>query len=416
MKITNIQAQELLDSRGNPTVESTITLQNGISASAMVPSGSSTGKYEAVELRDGDKSRYLGKGVLKAVENVNTKIAQVIVGIDVENQEEIDQAMIALDGTENKSQLGANAILSVSMATVKAAALFQNIPLYEYIARLFGNSTDVYEMPVPMINILNGGKHAFNSLDIQEYMIVPVGAENFREAVRWGSEVFHYLGDILKEMNYPTTVGDEGGYAPNLESNEQPFELIIQAIEKTGLTPGEDIALAIDAAASEFYKDGKYELSSENRVLESEQLVNMYTDWVHKYPIISIEDGLAEDDWNGFKMLENKLSDNVMNVGDDLFATNIERLQKGIETECVSAILVKLNQIGTVSETINVIKRAEEVGFNSIVSHRSGETEDTFIADFAVGSAVGFIKTGSMSRSERVAKYNRLMKIERELN
>jgi enolase len=247
-------------------------------------------------------------------------------------------------------------------------------------------------------------------------MIVPVGAENFREAVRWGSEVFHYLGDILKEMNYPTTVGDEGGYAPNLESNEQPFELIIQAIEKTGLTPGEDIALAIDAAASEFYKDGKYELSSENRVLESEQLVNMYTDWVHKYPIISIEDGLAEDDWNGFKMLENKLSDNVMNVGDDLFATNIERLQKGIETECVSAILVKLNQIGTVSETINVIKRAEEVGFNSIVSHRSGETEDTFIADFAVGSAVGFIKTGSMSRSERVAKYNRLMKIERELN
>jgi enolase len=271
-------------------------------------------------------------------------------------------------------------------------------------------------MPVPMINILNGGKHAFNSLDIQEYMIVPVGAENFREAVRWGSEVFHYLGDILKEMNYPTTVGDEGGYAPNLESNEQPFELIIQAIEKTGLTPGEDIALAIDAAASEFYKDGKYELSSENRVLESEQLVNMYTDWVHKYPIISIEDGLAEDDWNGFKMLENKLSDNVMNVGDDLFATNIERLQKGIETECVSAILVKLNQIGTVSETINVIKRAEEVGFNSIVSHRSGETEDTFIADFAVGSAVGFIKTGSMSRSERVAKYNRLMKIERELN
>jgi enolase len=382
----------------------------------MVPSGSSTGKYEAVELRDGDKSRYLGKGVLKAVENVNTKIAQVIVGIDVENQEEIDQAMIALDGTENKSQLGANAILSVSMATVKAAALFQNIPLYEYIARLFGNSTDVYEMPVPMINILNGGKHAFNSLDIQEYMIVPVGAENFREAVRWGSEVFHYLGDILKEMNYPTTVGDEGGYAPNLESNEQPFELIIQAIEKTGLTPGEDIALAIDAAASEFYKDGKYELSSENRVLESEQLVNMYTDWVHKYPIISIEDGLAEDDWNGFKMLENKLSDNVMNVGDDLFATNIERLQKGIETECVSAILVKLNQIGTVSETINVIKRAEEVGFNSIVSHRSGETEDTFIADFAVGSAVGFIKTGSMSRSERVAKYNRLMKIERELN
>jgi enolase len=416
MKITNIQAQELLDSRGNPTVESTITLQNGISTSAMIPSGSSTGKYEAVELRDGDESRYLGKGVLKAVENVNTKIAQVVVGMDVENQEEIDQAMIALDGTENKSQLGANAILSVSIATVKAASLSQNIPLYEYIAKLFGNSTDVYEMPVPMINILNGGKHASNSLDIQEYMIMPIGAKNFQEAVRWGSEVFHYLGNILKEMNYPTTVGDEGGYAPQLKSNERPFELILQAIEKTGLKPGEDISLAIDAAASEFYKDGKYELSTENKVLESQQLVDMYIDWVHKYPIISIEDGLAEDDWDGFKMLESKLPDSVMNVGDDLFATNIERLQKGIETECASAILVKLNQIGTVSETINVIKIAEDVGFNSIVSHRSGETEDTFIADFAVGSAVGFIKTGSMSRSERVAKYNRLMKIERELS
>jgi enolase len=416
MKITNIQAQELLDSRGNPTVESTITLQNGISASAMVPSGSSTGKYEAVELRDGDESRYLGKGVLNAVENVNRKIAQVVVGMDVENQKEIDQAMIALDGSKDKSNLGANAILSVSIATVKAASLSQNISLYEYIAKLFGNSTNEYEMPVPMINILNGGKHAFNSLDIQEYMIMPVGAKNLQEAVRWGSEIFHRLGNILKEKGYPTTVGDEGGYAPKLESNEEPFELIVQAIEKTGLKPGEDISLAIDVAASEFYKGGKYELSTENKVLESEQLVNMYTDWVHKYPIISIEDGLAEDDWDGFKMLESKLPDSVMNVGDDLFATNVERLQKGIETECASAILVKLNQIGTVSETINVIKMAEDVGFNSIVSHRSGETEDTFIADFAVGSAVGFIKTGSMSRSERVAKYNRLMKIERELS
>jgi enolase len=416
MKITNIQAQELLDSRGNPTVDSTITLQNGISASAMVPSGSSTGKYEAVELGDGDESRYLGKGVLNAVENVNRKIAQVVVGMDVENQKEIDQAMIALDGSKDKSNLGANAILSVSIATVKAASLSQNISLYEYIAKLFGNSTNEYEMPVPMINILNGGKHAFNSLDIQEYMIMPVGAKNLQEAVRWGSEIFHRLGNILKEKGYPTTVGDEGGYAPKLESNEEPFELIVQAIEKTGLKPGEDISLAIDVAASEFYKGGKYELSTENKVLESEQLVNMYTDWVHKYPIISIEDGLAEDDWDGFKMLESKLPDSVMNVGDDLFATNVERLQKGIETECASAILVKLNQIGTVSETINVIKMAEDVGFNSIVSHRSGETEDTFIADFAVGSAVGFIKTGSMSRSERVAKYNRLMKIERELS
>jgi enolase len=416
MKIANIQAQELLDSRGNPTVECTVGLENGISASAMVPSGASTGKYEALELRDDEKNRYLGKGVLRAVENVNTKIAQVIVGMDVENQEEIDQAMIALDGSEDKSNLGANAILSVSMASTRAAALSQEVPLYEYIANLFGNPTDVYEMPVPMINILNGGKHADNGLDIQEYMIMPIGATNIQQAIRWGSEVFHHLGDILKEKGYPTSVGYEGGYAPKLGSNEVPFELIVQAIEKAGLKPGEDVALAIDAAASEFYKDGKYELSTEDKVLEGEQLVNIYSNWVHKYPIVSIEDGLAEDDWEGFKMLEDKLPDNVMNIGDDLFTTNIKRLEKGIETECASAILIKLNQIGTVSETIGVIKRAEEVGFNSIISHRSGETEDTFIADFAVGSAVGFIKTGSMSRSERVSKYNRLMKIERELN
>jgi enolase len=416
MKIANIQAQELLDSRGNPTVECTVGLENGISASAMVPSGASTGKYEALELRDDEKNRYLGKGVLRAVENVNTKIAQVIVGMDVENQEEIDQAMIALDGSEDKSNLGANAILSVSMASTRAAALSQEVPLYEYIANLFGNPTDVYEMPVPMINMIEGGKHADNGLDIQEYMIMPIGATNIQQAIRWGSEVFHHLGDILKEKGYPTSVGYEGGYAPKLGSNEVPFELIVQAIEKAGLKPGEDVALAIDAAASEFYKDGKYELSTEDKVLEGEQLVNIYSNWVHKYPIVSIEDGLAEDDWEGFKMLEDKLPDNVMNIGDDLFTTNIKRLEKGIETECASAILIKLNQIGTVSETIGVIKRAEEVGFNSIISHRSGETEDTFIADFAVGSAVGFIKTGSMSRSERVSKYNRLMKIERELN
>jgi enolase len=416
MKITNIRAQELLDSRGNPTVECTVTLENGISASAMVPSGASTGKYEALELRDGEKNRYLGRGVLKAIENVNTKIAQVIMGMEVENQKEIDQAMIALDGTENKSELGANAILSVSMACTRVAALSKDIPLYEYIANLFGNPTDVYEMPVPMINMIEGGKHADNGLDIQEYMIMPIGATNIQQAIRWGSEVFHHLGDILKEKDYPTSVGYEGGYAPKLGSNEVPFELIVQAIEEAGLKPGEDVALAIDAAASEFYKDGKYELSTEDKVLEGEQLVNIYSNWVHKYPIVSIEDGLAEDDWEGFKMLEDKLPDNVMNIGDDLFTTNIKRLEKGIETECASAILIKLNQIGTVSETIGVIKRAEEVGFNSIISHRSGESEDTFIADFAVGSAVGFIKTGSMSRSERVSKYNRLMKIERELN
>jgi enolase len=416
MKITNIQAQELLDSRGNPTVECTVMLENGISASAMVPSGASTGKYESLELRDGEENRYLGKGVLKAVENVNRKIAQVVIGMDVENQTEVDQAMIALDGTENKSELGANAILSVSMACTRAAALSKDIPLYEYIANLFSNPTDVYEMPVPMINMIEGGKHADSGLDIQEYMIMPIGATNIQQAIRWGSEVFHHLGDILKHMDYPTAVGYEGGYAPKLESNEKPFELIVQAIKEAGLKPGEDVSLAIDAAASEFYNNGTYELKIDGKKLDPQQLVNIYANWIHNFPIISIEDGLAEDDWEGFKMLENKLPDNVMNVGDDLFVTNINRLEKGIEMECASAILVKLNQIGTVSETINVIKRAEEVGFNSIISHRSGETEDTFIADFAVGSGVGFIKTGSMSRSERVVKYNRLMRIERELS
>jgi enolase len=416
MKITDIYAQEILDSRGNPTVECTVTLENGISASAMVPSGASTGTYEAVELRDGDEDRYLGKGVLKAIENINTKIAEAIVGLDVESQKEIDQAMIALDGTENKSELGANAILSVSIACVKAAALSKESPLYEYIAKLFGYSTDVYEMPVPMINVINGGKHAKGASDIQEYMLMPIGASDIQEAVRWGSEVFHHLGSILKEDGYKTTVGDEGGYAPELGSNEKPLQLMVQAIERAGLKPGEDVTLAIDAAASEFYKDGKYHLSAEDKILDREQLVDIYSDWTDKYPLILIEDGFSEDDWEGFKLLEDRLGEEVMNVGDDLLVTNISRLEKGIETESVNAILIKLNQIGTVSETIEVIKRAEEVGMNSIISHRSGETEDTFIADFAVGSGVGFIKTGSMSRSERVSKYNRLMKIERELN
>ncbi|MCK9417400.1 phosphopyruvate hydratase, partial [Candidatus Dojkabacteria bacterium] len=391
------------------------TLENGMSASAMVPSGASTGTYEAVELRDDDKKRYLGKGVLKAVENVNAQISDLIIGMDVENQIRIDQAMIALDGTENKSELGANAILAVSMACTKAAALSKSIPLYEYIAELFDNSTDEYELPVPMINILNGGRHAHGASDIQEYMIMPVGASNIQEAIRWGSEIFHSLGQILKDAGYSTTVGDEGGYAPELGSNERPLELMVQAIEKAGLKPGEDVVLAIDAAANEFYVDGKYELSVENKTLDREQLVQLYSDWVNRYPLVSIEDGFVEDDWEGFKLLEDELGEEIMNVGDDLFVTNLKRLEKGIEMECANAILIKLNQIGTVSETIEVIKRAEEVGFNSIISHRSGETEDTFIADFAVGSGVGFIKTGSMSRSERVAKYNRLMKIEREL-
>lgn len=415
MKITHIHAQEVLDSRGNPTVESTVTLENGIKASSIVPSGASTGTHEAVELRDKDMDRYLGKGVLKAVENVNVDIAEIVVGMDVEDQEKIDQAMIALDGTDNKSKLGANAILSVSMACTKAAAMSQDIPLYEYIAKLFDNPTDVYEMPVPMINVLNGGKHAKGSSDIQEYMLMPIGASDVQEAIRWGSEIFHHLGKILEELGYSTTVGDEGGYAPALGGNEEPLKLMVQAIEKAGLKPGEDVALAIDAAASEFYKDGKYLLKAEDKILDREQLVNIYANWAHKYPLILIEDGFSEDDWEGFKLLEEKLGEKVLNVGDDLFVTNIKRLDMGIEKECANAILIKLNQIGTVSETIEVIKMAESVGFNSIISHRSGETEDTFIADFAVGSAVGFIKTGSMSRTERVAKYNRLMRIEREL-
>jgi enolase len=301
------------------------------------------------------------------------------------------------------------------MACTKSAALSQNLPLYEYISKLFDNPTDVYEMPVPMINVLNGGKHAEGASDIQEYMLMPIGAENVQEGIRWGSEIFHHLGKILKELDYPTTVGDEGGYAPRLGSNEKPLELMVEAIKRANLKPGEDVALAIDAAANEFYDNDTYILKAEGKSLDREQLVNIYSNWVHNYPLISIEDGFAEDDWEGFKLLEEKLPDNVMNVGDDLFVTNIKRLEKGVEMECASAILVKLNQIGTVSETIDVIKRAEEVGMNCIISHRSGETEDTFIADFAVGSGVGFIKTGSMSRSERVAKYNRLLRIEREL-
>lgn len=416
MKITNLYAQEVLDSRGNPTVEATVELECEISASAIVPSGASTGTYEAVELRDGDESRYLGKGVLNAVENVNTKIKDVVVGMDVENQEEIDMAMIALDGTENKSNLGANAILSVSMACTRAASLSQNIPLYEYIAKMFGKSTTEYEMPVPMINVLNGGKHAMGASDIQEYMLMPVGASSIEEALRWGSECFHNLGKILKDMDYPTTVGDEGGYAPGLGSNEKPLELIVKAIEMSGYKPGDDICIGIDAAASEFYVDGKYELKADGVSLTTEELLNMYVDWVEKYPLILIEDGFSEDDWEGFVKLEEKLGEDIMNVGDDLYVTNMERLEKGIEMEATNSILIKLNQIGTVTETVSVIKRAESLTMKSIVSHRSGETEDMFIADFVVGAGTGFIKTGSMSRSERVGKYNRLMRIERELN
>lgn len=416
MKIAKISAQEVLDSRGNPTVECDLTLENGMEVSSIVPSGASTGIHEALELRDGDEKRYGGKGVLKAEGNVNTKIAEKIVGMDVENQRDIDNAMIELDGTPNKGNLGANAILSVSMACVKAAAMSKGLPLYKYIGELFGNSD--YKLPVPMVNVLNGGKHAIKSSDVQEYMFMPVGAENVQQAVQWSAECFHNLGKILKELGFATSVGDEGGYAPSLGSNEKPLELMVEAIKKSGLESGKDMCLGIDAAASGFYNSetDKYDLASEGKTLTREELCDMYASWVEKYPLILIEDGFAEDDWDGFKLLEEKLGDKVMNVGDDLYVTNVERLKKGIEMKACNSILIKLNQIGSVSETIDTIKMANDAGMHSIVSHRSGETEDTFIADFVVGAGTGYIKTGSMSRSERIAKYNRLMRIERELN
>jgi enolase len=415
MQIRQIQAQEILDSRGNPTVETKITLDNGISASAAVPSGASTGTHEALELRDGDENRYLGKGVLKAVANVNNVIAPELIGMDVTNQKALDEKMIELDGTSHKTKLGANAILSVSMAAAKAAAQVKEMPLYAYISTLFDKKPETYTIPLPMMNVLNGGKHALGSADMQEFMIMPVGAPNFQEALRWGSEIFHVLGKILKEQGQQTTVGDEGGYAPRLDSNEAPLQLIVEAIKKAGYEPGKDVAIAMDPAASEFYKDGKYNLAIEGKKLTSEELVDRYTEWVEKYPIVSIEDGHAEDDWQGFKLMVEKLGDKIQIVGDDLFVTNPERLKKGIEEKAANSILIKLNQIGTVTETVQTVQIAYDAGMTAVVSHRSGETEDTFIADFVVGAGTGQIKSGSASRSERIAKYNQLMRIEREL-
>lgn len=415
MKISKIHAQEILDSRGNPTIQCTIELDSNIQATSMVPSGASTGKYEAVELRDEDENRYHGKGVLKAVQNVNEKIAPLFLGKELISQQEFDKAMLELDGTDNKSNLGANAILSVSMAYTKVCAIANNLPLYLYISNLFGNEIFQYRNPIPMINVLNGGKHALNSADFQEYMLVPVGANSVQQAVQWGAECFHNLGKILKEMGYPTTVGDEGGYAPALESNEKPLEIMVEAVEKSGLKVGIDVSLAMDVAASSFFENGRYLLKRDNMELNSEQLFDLYSKWVEKYPIISIEDAFNEDDWESFATFEKTLGSKVMNVGDDLYVTNVERLRKGIEIGASNAILIKLNQIGTVSETIDAIKLANSANMKSIVSHRSGETEDTFIADFVVGCGCGYIKTGSMSRSERIAKYNQLMRIEREV-
>lgn len=407
MKIKNIIGREILDSRGNPTVEVDVILENGILGRASIPSGASTGEREALELRDNEK-RYLGKGVLKAVNNVNTILRENLIGFDAYDQKGLDYKMIELDGTETKSKLGANAILGVSMATLKAAALSKGMPLYRYI----GNGS---LLPVPMMNIINGGAHADNLLDFQEFMIIPQ-ADTIKERVRIGAEVFHNLKKVLNEKSLSTAVGDEGGFAPNLNSNQEGFELIIEAIKKAGYVPGKDVCLAIDVAASEFYKDGKYVLAGENRSLTTEELINFYEELVNKYPIISIEDPVDENDWEGFRLITEKLGDRIQLVGDDLFVTNKKCLQKGIDNHAGNAILLKVNQIGTITETLETIELARKNGYKTVISHRSGETEDTTIADLAVGLSLGQIKTGSMSRTDRICKYNQLMRIEEELN
>jgi len=412
LKISKIIGREILDSRGNPTVEVDVLLSDGSFGRAGVPSGASTGSHEAVELRDKDKERYGGNGVLKAVENINGEISKKIKG-KIWDQKTLDLAMIKLDGTENKSHLGANAILGVSLAFAKAMAISEEKPLWKYFKDI-SKTKEIY-LPVPMMNILNGGKHAENSTDLQEFMIMPLGAKSFRQALQWGAEVFHELKKILKEKKLNTSVGDEGGYAPSLPTNESAIEIILEAIKKAGYTPGSDISIALDPAASEIYKDGKYHLKREGKILSSEEMVAFYEDWVKKYPIVSIEDGLAEDDWSGFALMTKKMGKKVQIVGDDLFVTNINRLEKGIKEKACNSILIKLNQIGTVTETIDAIRMAKNAGFTAIVSHRSGETEDTTIADFVVGLGTGQIKTGSLCRSERVAKYNELLRIEESL-
>jgi enolase len=412
MKIIKIRAREILDSRGNPTVEVDITLNDSSFGRASVPSGASTGSHEAVELRDGG-SRYMGKGVQKAVENVNSIIAEAIVGKEFD-QRSLDNELIALDGTANKGKLGANAILGVSMAFARATAVSSKESLYVYFNKI-AKTGNTIQLPVPMMNILNGGKHADKSTDFQEFMIMPVGMKSFSEALRAGAEIFHSLKKILHDKGFATTVGDEGGFAPSLSSNEAAVEMILEAINKAGYVAGKDIVLALDVAATELYKDGKYHLACENRVLTSEELISLYINLCNKYPIASIEDGLAEDDWAGYKLLTEKLGDKVQIVGDDLFVTNIERLARGIQEKVGNSILIKLNQIGTVSETIDAINLAKKAGYTSIISHRSGETEDTTIADFVIGTGTGQIKTGSLSRTDRVAKYNQLLRLEEEL-
>ena len=410
MKIQKINAREVLDSRGNPTVEADVTLTNGIIGRAIVPSGASTGQREALELRDGDKNRYLGKGVLKAVNFINTEINSALQDLEVSNQKMIDQTMIDLDGTETKSRLGANSILAVSLACAKANAKSQNQSLF----RSF-NFSNSFQLPVPMMNIINGGEHANNSVDIQEFMIIPAGAPSFKEALRYGTEIFHHLKAVLDKKGLNTAVGDEGGFAPDLKSNEEALEVIIEAIKCAGYTPGKDIFIGIDAASSEFYKDGTYNLTSEGLKLTNTEFVDYLASWVKKYPIISIEDGMDENDWEGWEMLTHKLSNSVQLVGDDLFVTNSEILAKGIDNNIANSILIKVNQIGTLTETFNAMKMAVDANYTCVMSHRSGETEDTTIADLAVATSCGQIKTGSLSRSDRLAKYNRLLRIEEEL-
>jgi len=409
--IADIIAREVLDSRGNPTVEAEVHLLNGAVGRAIVPSGASTGEHEAVELRDGDSKRFLGKGVLKAVENVNREIADALANLDASDQRGIDQKMIELDGTENKGRLGANAILAVSMAVSRAAAAEYGLPLYRYLGGAGANI-----LPTPMMNILNGGAHADNNVDFQEFMVMPVGAESFSDALRWGVEVFHTLKGVLKKRGYNTAVGDEGGFAPSVKSNVEAIEVVLEAIQQAGYKPGEDIAIALDPAASEFYKDGQYVFKkSDKSSKSSEDMARFWAKWVKDYPIVSLEDGLAEDDWDGWEILTKELGGKLQLVGDDIFVTNTTRLQEGIDRKVANSILVKLNQIGTVSETLDCIDLARRNGYTSVISHRSGETEDAFIADLAVATGAGQIKTGSASRTDRIAKYNQLLRIEEEL-
>ncbi len=408
--IVDIVGREIIDSRGNPTVECDVLLESGVMGRAAVPSGASTGSREAIELRDGDKDRYMGKGVLKAVEHINTEIAEVVAGLDANEQAFLDKALIELDGTENKGRLGANAMLAVSMANAKAAAEETGLPLYRYL----GGSGQM-QLPVPMMNVINGGAHADNNLDLQEFMIIPVGAPTFREAVRYGAEVFHTLKKILHDRRLTTAVGDEGGFAPNVENHEAAIKLIIEAIEKAGFEPGTEIALGLDCAASEFYRDGKYHLEGDGLVLSSGQFTDYLASWCDKYPILSIEDGMAENDWDGWKTLTDRLGKKVQIVGDDLFVTNPKILREGIAKGIANSILIKVNQIGTLTETFAAIETAKRAGYTSVISHRSGETEDATIADIAVGTNALQIKTGSMSRSDRTAKYNQLLRIEEDL-